>query len=193
MTPEDSFADLMARLCQGDDDAAARVFHRFTHRLVALARLHIDSRVRQKVDAEDVLQSAYKSFFVRQAAGEFDFNGWEGMWAVLTVITVRKCGRVNRYFRSAGRDAETGGGLASGDSDPGWQPLASGPSPEEVVMLAELVEGLLRELNGARDRGIVSLALQGYSPAEIVAETGAAERTVYRVLDRVRETLLNAA
>jgi hypothetical protein len=35
----------------------------------------------------------------------------------------------------------------------------------------------------------VTLALHGYSPAEFVAETGVAQRTMFRVLVRMKQTL----
>ena len=38
----------MARLRAGDEDAASEVFHRFASRLIALARLQPDTRIRQK-------------------------------------------------------------------------------------------------------------------------------------------------
>jgi RNA polymerase sigma-70 factor (ECF subfamily) len=188
MTREDSFANLMDRLRHGDDAAAASVFHRFAHRLITLARLRLDSRARPKVDPEDVLQSVFKSFFLRQAAGQFDLGGWDGLWALLTLITVRKCGRVNRYFRSAGRDAEISALPAGGDPGPAWNVLASDPSPAEVLLLTELVEGLLRALP-ERDRAVVTLGLQGYSAPEISQQLGRPQRSVYRVLQRVRSRL----
>ena len=159
---------VMARLRSGDDDAATEVFERFTTRLIALARIHLDSRVRQKVDPEDVLQSVYKSFFLRYAQGQFDFQGWDGLWALLTCITVRKCGRVSRRFHSDGRNvnAELPQATDKLGAEPIQEVLAEGPTPAEVVMLAELVENLLAELD-MRDRAIVSLALQGFSAAEI--------------------------
>jgi RNA polymerase sigma-70 factor (ECF subfamily) len=180
MPQDDSFADLMDRLRHGEGAAAARVFHRFAHRLIALARARLDGRVRPKVDPEDVLQSVFRSFFRRQADGQFDLDGWEGLWALLTVITVRKCGRINRYFRSAGRDAEAAG-------EP-WEALAGEPSPDEALLLTELVEGLLRDLP-ERDRAVVELGLQGHSAAEISTQLGRPERSVYRVLQRVRTQL----
>jgi hypothetical protein len=30
-----------------------------------------------------VLQSVYRSFFLRHAEGEFAFTGWDGLWALL--------------------------------------------------------------------------------------------------------------
>jgi len=189
MPADDSFPDLMIRLNQGDQGAAARVFQRFTNRLVGLARLHLDSRVRQKVDPEDVLQSVYRSFFVRQAQGEFTFEGWEGLWALLAVLTVRKCGRVTRYYHTDGRNIAAEIAPRTGDADAlPWEGMDKGPMPSEVVMLTDLVERLLVSLD-TRDRTIVSLALQGYSAAEIVQETRTPQRTVYRVLEHVKTWL----
>src|SRR5438552_2680938 len=92
MTAE-SFPDLMARLRAGDADAAARVFERFAHRLAALAQVHLDGRTRRLVDPEDVLQSVFRSFFARHADGQLDLADWDGLWALLVVLTLRKCGR----------------------------------------------------------------------------------------------------
>jgi RNA polymerase sigma-70 factor (ECF subfamily) len=190
MAPEDSFASLMARLQAGDDRAAAEVFHRFAQRLIALARLHLDSRLRQKVDPEDVLQSVYRSFFVRQAEGRLSLQNWESLWSLLTVITVRKCGRWSERFHTGRRDlnAEVAGRTAEADSLPALDFPSPEPDPAEVVMLTELVEQLLREL-GQRDGEIVSLALQGYSADEISARLERPRRTVYRVLERIRGRL----
>jgi RNA polymerase sigma-70 factor (ECF subfamily) len=189
MPADDSFADVMARLRAGDDNAAAQVFRRFTHRLIALARAHLDSRVRQKVDPEDVLQSAYKSFFLRCEQERLSAENWDGLWSLLTVITTRKCGRWARKFRGGRRDvaAEV---AAAGDPDESDVIVlySEEPSPEEAVMLSELVEQLHRGL-GERDSTILTLALQGHTAAEISERLGRPERTVYRVLGRIKRRL----
>jgi RNA polymerase sigma-70 factor (ECF subfamily) len=55
-------------------------------------------------------------------------------------------------------------------------------------MLSEAVEQLLRDL-GQRDGEILTLALQGYSAAEISEQLGRPQRTVYRVLARIKARL----
>jgi hypothetical protein len=74
MSADDSFRDVMARLAAGDQDAAARVFHRFAHRLVALAGARLGENLRRKLDPEDVLQSVFRSCFSRHGGGEFSFT-----------------------------------------------------------------------------------------------------------------------
>jgi RNA polymerase sigma-70 factor (ECF subfamily) len=193
MSPDESFAELMARLRTGDEEAAARVFRRFTRRLTALAHSRLNAAMRQKVDPEDVLQSVYRSFFRRHAEGEFDLDGWDGLWGLLTRITLRKCGHQVQHFRAACRDVrrEGAGGPTTDASEHDWECLAREPTPPEAAVLAETVEGLLRSLEG-RDREIVSLALQGYTVAEITEQLGRPQRTVYRLLGRVKERLLGA-
>src|SRR5262249_26315375 len=66
MVQDDSFALLMLRLKAGDEAAATEVFGRFLRRLIVLASRQFDSWIRNRVDVEDVVQSAYKSFFAGQ-------------------------------------------------------------------------------------------------------------------------------
>jgi RNA polymerase sigma-70 factor (ECF subfamily) len=190
MSPDESFAELMARLRAGDEEAAARVFRQFTRRLIGLARARLAPIVRQKVDPEDVLQSAYRSFFRRHAHGEFDLDGWDELWGLLTRITLRKCLDQVEHFQAARRDVrrEAARPLVTRCADP-WQGLAREPTPPEAVLLTEAVEELLRGLSG-RDREIVSLRLQGYTIAEISERLGRPERTIYRVLATVKHHLL---
>jgi RNA polymerase sigma-70 factor (ECF subfamily) len=190
MADDASFADLMARLRAGDEDAAATVFHRFARRLIGLARVRLDAQIRQKVDPEDVAQSVYRSFFLRHAEGQFELTNWDSLWGLLTVIAVRKCGRWHGHFHTQARNvaAEVSAQPVGDDSGSGWEALAREPSPAEAALLTETVQQLLAELEG-RDREIVALALQGHTGVEISDRLGRPERTVYRVLKRVRKRL----
>jgi RNA polymerase sigma factor (sigma-70 family) len=153
-------------------------------RLVGLARLHLDSRLRPKIDPEDVVQSVFHRFFQRHAEGQFHLEGWNGLWALLTAITRRECQRCREHFHAAARDvrAEVDDGRQVGEQ------AARDPTPEGAILLAEQIELLLRGLEG-RDRNIVSLRLQGYLPGEISARLDRPERSVYRVLERAKQRL----
>ncbi len=190
MAGADSFTDLMARLRAGDQDAAAEVFHLYAHRLAALARARLDAVLRRKEDPEDVLQSVFKSFFLRQAAGQFELHDWDSLWGLLARITAHKCGHRIEHFRAARRDVrrEAGPPPSSADTLPGWEALAREPSPEEAACLTEMLEEAMRGLDD-REREVLALSLQGHTPAEISAKLGRTERTVYRLLARVRERL----
>src|SRR5579859_8077312 len=105
MSASESFADVMARLRDGDDRAATEVFQRYVNKLVALAHRQFDAVLRRKVDPEDVVQSAYKSFFLRYGQGKLDVQDWRNLWGLLTMITLRKCLDRVEYHHAERRDA----------------------------------------------------------------------------------------
>lgn len=186
--PTDVAADeLIARARAGDQEAATELFNRFARRLGRLAATRLDGLVRRRVDPEDVVQSAYRSFFVRLNDGQFALSQWDEVWALLARITLRKCGRKSEHARAARRDATREVALSSSadDSCGAWQPTARDPTPEEALALAETVESLLTGFD-EQEQEIVGLRLQAYSEREISTQVGRSERTVRRVLERLR-------
>ncbi len=190
MPEDDSFAELVARLRAGDQEAAELVVDQFARRLVALARSRLSRAVLRKEDPEDVLQSVFKSFFLRCARGQFRLDSREDLWALLVTITLRKCGHRTEHFRAARRDARREEPLPESPGGPGggWEKLAREPTPLEASLLSETVERLLDGLEG-HQRQIVQLSLEGETVAGISARVGVTERTVQRVLKGVRERL----
>jgi RNA polymerase sigma-70 factor (ECF subfamily) len=190
MPDSQTFSRLMVRLRSGEDDAAREVFERFAARLVAMARGRFNRLLTRKVDPEDVVQSAFRSFFVRHRAGTFEVGGWDGLWNLLTLITLRKCADRARFFLAARRDAarEASGPDAGCGSGAWLVALDRQPSPEEAAILAETVEHLFRDL-GAHERPVLELCLQGYTVPEISVRLGRAERSVRRLREQVRKRL----
>jgi RNA polymerase sigma-70 factor (ECF subfamily) len=134
-----------------------------------------------------VVQSVFRSFFLRHAEGQWDLGGWDGLWALLTALTLRKCGRQARFYRAGCRDvrreAAPGDGALAGCSA-----LAREPSPEEAAVLGETLGEVLAPLDES-DRAIVVLSLQGYATAEVADRAGRSQRSVQRVLGWVRSRL----
>src|SRR5262249_42565059 len=152
---------------RGEESGANHVYHRFARRRYALAQARLNSAVRDKVGPEDVVQSAFRSFFslVRRSEEDdqlFDVRNWDGLWAVLGVIAVRKCRRQWRLFHGAGRDVGREQKLApaTGDSGSGWEAVTRQPLPEEAAALGDLVEQMLGRLV-LRDRPILETRLKG--------------------------------
>jgi RNA polymerase sigma-70 factor (ECF subfamily) len=190
MQPHDSFAELAARLRAGDQGAATQVFCRFAARLIALARTELDTRIRRKMDPEDIVQSVYRSFFTRHQAGQYDLANWDSLWSLLTLITVRKCRGRTEYYRAQCRSVAAEVDVATqGDLGEGWsEAIDREPTPLEAVVLAETVEEMMRGFE-SDDRAIIELSLQGYAAPEISARLGRAERTVRRVREHVKKRL----
>jgi RNA polymerase sigma-70 factor (ECF subfamily) len=190
MSASDSFADVMARLRAGDPAAAQEIFERFLNKLVRLARRQFDAALRRKVDPEDVVQSAYKSFFLRYAEGKLEVHDWHSFWGLLTIITLRKCLDRVEYYRAERRDLQREAGAHPGSSgtEPWWEAVAREPTPEEAAVLAETVEELVRSLD-EEERPVLQMSLQGYTTHEISERLGRPERTVRKVRERIRKQL----
>ena len=184
-----SFAEFLTRLQTGDDTAAQELFARFTHQLITLALRNIDAGLRHKVDPEDVVQSAYKSFFVRYGDGKLDAVNWNSLWGLLTLITVRKCAERAAYHRAERRDAAREVAPPREDADASWmEPFGREPTPFEAAMLSETLEQLLVGLD-ADDRPVLELSLQGFTTREISEKLGRAERTVRLLRENIRHRL----
>ncbi len=192
MFDDTPFEQVIEQLRRGEEAGANEVYHRFARRVYGLAHARLEGAMRNKVDPEDVVQSAFRSFFCLAREGDperFDVRNWDGLWAVLVVIAVRKCRRQWRLFHAAGRDVrrEQARQPAPDDSssNPALEAVDREPLPEEAAALGDLVERLLGSLV-PRDRAILEQRLQGHGIEEIVAATGRSERAVYRVLAEAR-------
>jgi RNA polymerase sigma-70 factor (ECF subfamily) len=191
MSAPDSFAGLARQLLAGElspDDAG---FGRYVARLVALARARLDPRLKARVDPEDVVQSALRSFFVALREGSFAEAEPARLWALLVVLTLRKCHRQADLHFAALRDVRREEAPAGDGSAPGAAPAASRePTPEEAALLAETVEGVMAELRTPLKRRVLEMSLQGHSVAEIARELHYYERGVERARAEARALLL---
>jgi RNA polymerase sigma-70 factor (ECF subfamily) len=151
-----------------------------------LARSRLSNLVRQQVDPEDIVQSTFRSFFVRHAKGDFDVRGWKNLWSLLAIITLRKCGHRTEYFYAACRDLHR---QATPESQMVFEAMTREPTPFEAAVMTESLSEVFATLD-ARDRSILEMKLQGESVTEISNALGCTERTVQRVLQRVREWLI---
>lgn len=60
---DDESAKLLRDWQDGDERAASLLFERYVDRLLVLARNKLSPRMKRRIDPEDVVQSAYRSFF----------------------------------------------------------------------------------------------------------------------------------
>jgi RNA polymerase sigma factor (sigma-70 family) len=190
MTMDSSFTVVMARLRDGDQDAAFQVFGKFLNGLIALASSHFESRLQSKVDPEDVVQSVYLSFVKKLNHSSYELADWGGLWSLLATITVRKCCDRQKFWRASRRNVASE--VASPHDSEGfswWEAIDRGPTPLQALVLAETWDELIADKKPMQ-RTIAELAFNGYTSVEIAKQCRCSERTVYRAVKNLREQLI---
>jgi DNA-directed RNA polymerase specialized sigma24 family protein len=172
--------------------AASLVWGRYFRELLALARNHLSTRIRSREDEEDVLQSMYKSFCIRQRRGDFDLANRDELWNLLVRITLRKArNAANRHLQGKRDVRREDADVAEGSGeDPTGMILdridSDGPTPAEAALLNEALERRFQMLKDPDLRQIAVWKLEGYTNAEIAARLDCTLRTVERKLVRIR-------
>jgi len=170
--------ELLLQWKQGDSRAAGQVFDRYVERLLALARNRIGAKLRRRIDAEDVVQSAYRSFFVHAARAEYALEQSGDLWRLLAGITLNKLyGQAEKHTaarRSIDREnvKEPLSGLPA---------CARDPTPVEAIALAEQLHIVIGRM-APMERSVLTARLQGQTNEQIAESVGKSPRTVRRLL-----------
>jgi RNA polymerase sigma factor (sigma-70 family) len=191
MAADDRSGDLVARWRQGDHQAAAELFQRYADRLIALARSRLSAKLTHRLDPEDIVQSAYRSFFADARDGRYDLQRGGDLWRLLVAITLNKLHDQLRRHTTKKRAVGAEHTFGTEDSLLGIQPnvLAREPSAEEAVALVDEMQRVMERLP-ALHRRILELRLLGHDAEEIASETQVSRRSVFRVLDAIKEQLV---
>src|SRR5262245_55978508 len=113
MSSEGSVSRWVTALKGGDPAAAQPLWERYHRQLVALARQRLQAARRRAADEEDVVQSAFHSFFDGVARGRFpQLDDRDNLWRLLVVITARKA--LDQLARDHAK--RRGGGTVQGES-----------------------------------------------------------------------------
>ena len=182
--------DLVRRIESGDNEAASVLFGQYVDRLIGLARKNLSPRLARRVDPEDVVQSAYRSFFRRACAGDYDVDDTEELWRLLAAITINKVRRTAKYNTAGRRDvnAEESVSPLSVLRTVGPVAIDRGPLPEEATILVEETQRMMADLTPLQ-RNILSLRLQAHTTEEAAQRAGCSERTVYRTMEQIQADL----
>jgi RNA polymerase sigma-70 factor (ECF subfamily) len=175
---------------RGDQQAAHELFHRYAERLIRLVRTRLSEKLARRIDAEDIVQSVFNSFFAGARDERYVLERSGDLWRLLVAIALHKLARQVEHHSAEKRAVDSeeilenvGGlhGLAA-------EVLADDPTPSQTVALAEEVEQLMRGMDEL-PRQIFELRLQGYTLNEIADLKHRSVRTVRRLLDGIKKKL----
>jgi RNA polymerase sigma factor (sigma-70 family) len=195
--PSSESIRLIAELQQAADarrQALATAYQRYFLRMIGLLRRRLPAYLCQRVDAADLAQSAWGSFLRGLGEGRLDLDGRDSLWPLLARIAICKyhdlVEEANTQKRDAARQASCR--VTPGEQMP-WEPLAHEPSPLEETAAAETVELVASRLGDERQRQILAMHLGNYLVREIADEVRLSQRTVKRVLHKIRDLYAEVA
>lgn len=189
MDDQSSITGWYHSLLRGDRHAAQQLWDRFAHRLISLARARLRPDTRQGADEEDVVISAFDSFFRAAEQGRFpDLRDRDGLWQLLVTITVRK---VSDEILYQNRKKRGSGGVLREADLPGHEVnlaeiMSSEPSPELAGEMTEQCQRLLTLLGDEDLRTLALLKMEGFTNHEIADRLGCARSTVQRRLNLIK-------
>ncbi len=189
---DENSVDLLQRWRDGDEQAAALLFDRYLNQLVGLARSRLSERMQRRVEPEDVVQSAYRSFFRKAKDGRYTLEKSGDLWRLLATITVSKLRGQVEFHTAKKRAVYTEESVAGGRSTMGvnLEAIVRDPSPDDAAAVIEELTNLMGKLEPVQ-RQILELALQNESVENISDQVHRSARTVRRTLQTVRNELEN--
>jgi len=171
---------------QGDQNAARQIVERYVDRLLTLARRRISQRLASRVDAEDIVQSAFRSFFLRAKEGRFVFAEQDDLCKLLVRITLHKTLRQVAFHKAAKRDPSAEIEQGEHHQERLMALLDSEPTPEAEVAFLDQLEHFFSQLR-PQERAILELRLQGFSNEEITQKLNLKyDRKIRRVIEHIR-------
>jgi RNA polymerase sigma-70 factor (ECF subfamily) len=188
MSDAPAFASLIQRIRAGDPEAATNLVRQYepTIRRVIRFRL-VDARLGAAFDSMDICQSVLASFFVRTAAGQFEFHTPDDLVKLLVTMARNKLASQARKERAERRDHRRA--LAGVDEN---RLAGRDPTASQQVAAQELLQEIQRRLT-PEERQLVELRHQGQDWAAIAEQLGETpvvlRKRLSRALDRVTRAL----
>jgi RNA polymerase sigma factor (sigma-70 family) len=177
---------LLARIRQGDEDAARELLTHFEGHVRRVVRRRLPVVMRSKFDSMDFVQSVWGEFFPKLARGDVDFDSPHRLAKFLALVAQGKV--TNEYRRRFGKKLAIEKEFAAGSGLFYVLGQANEPTPSETVAAGDKIEQIL---NGRPEthRKVLELRREGFTFIEISAKLGIDERTARRILHAIEEEL----
>ena len=182
MTDSQHHKSIAARLKADANLVASELDEQYRARLCQLVEREMNRRFRRKEDPEDVVQSAFRTFYRRNAKGEFHIDSSVDLWRLLETITRHKILKHVEKLGTGKRDTRREE-YPEGDDLRG-----QAPTPEEAAIAADLMEEALTGLDETYVN-VLHMRLQKCTEEEIAAKLGCTRSFVRTKLNRIRDRL----
>lgn len=176
--------DWFESLAAGEPSIVAEFWSIYGGPLHDVANRQLSQQLKRRVDPEDVVQSACRTFFRRVQQGQFELAGRSDLWRLLLTITLNKARMQARYHGRECRDVAREHTLEDESADTGSAVVQA----LEEVDFADFIASILKRLDDEQGE-ILRRVLDGQTQNEIATSLRCSQRTVRRVQTRIRELL----
>jgi RNA polymerase sigma factor (sigma-70 family) len=173
-----------------DEEAATMIHNLCRTRLTSFARSRIFSRLAQRVDAEDIVQDTFESFFRGLKKDRFQIDTSSELWNTLLAICVNKIrtqsqhhSRKKRSFHAEERHDDFGSGMGRVAKS-----VLAYETPVDFDSVIERLRSIVGHLD-AKDHDILLDSLSGSSNEELARKHDCSERSIRRVLHQIKDRL----
>ncbi len=188
---QDTIAEWIEQLRQGDEEASRQLWERFFDRLLDVAARKIKHARTADYDEEDVVLSALKSFCLGVREGRFPrLLDRDDLWRLLFVITSRKIADRFAFLRRAKRDvareATHPSAHSSWDTGSAWF-ISGEPNPAVAAECEEQLSILIERLQHEDLKRVAIWKMEGYTNEEIATLMSRSLATIERKLRTIRD------
>ncbi len=173
--------ELLRRYVAADPEAAQAIVDRYLARLLPLIRKRLSVPIRSRIDAEDIAQSAFRSFFLKARDDRFTWEHSGDLWRLLAAISLNKLRRqIERHTadkRAVAREVAVTESLVRQEV-----------LPDDAQALLEEVQFALREMP-ADSHEVLRQFLAGQSLEQLAEMGNKSPRTLRRWVQTFREKL----
>lgn len=181
----------LQNLLEGDQQVVQEFWNQYGDRLGRLAGKQLNPKLQRRIEADDVVQSACRTFFRRAEAGQFQLEESESLWRLLCAIVVNKARMKVRFHlqdkRGVNHEEEQ---TAPSGEKPRDFAVDSTPAPDEVAEFNDQFEFLMSGLDD-EEKQIIQHKLDDLTNEEIATRMDCSERTVRRIFARIRSRLID--
>ncbi len=176
---------LLRRLRSGEQDAATQLYLKYASRLLALTKSQSSDALASRVEADDVVQSVFRTFFRRVVDGCYEVPQGEELWQLFLVLALNKIRNLANFHAAQKRNvsrtvsAHILGDLAMPNDDSDFTSLR---------LLEMTIDEVISEMPDSNQR-MIRLRIDGHTVQEIAAQTTRSKRSVERVLQGFRKKM----
>jgi RNA polymerase sigma factor (sigma-70 family) len=180
---ESELRRFLARIRDGDDDAARELLQRYEAKVRLVVRRQLPRLLRSRFDSLDFVQSIWKSFFRRIKTSPTALEDAENLVGFLARAARNKV--IDEYRRASSHKQDMRREESMWEGTEPRELPDNCDTPREVAEANEALRRL-REMVPESRRMIFDLKAEGLTAIEIATRLGLSERTVRRVIENLR-------